>query len=657
MKINVISLNNGHSLTEDAQTLAYSLKKLYRKKKILFTYYQFRETVAKVADINIFLGIVNYSLFKYAPINILIIDPHKFHKLWTPCFKKMDYVLVKTQYSYDIVSQITDKEKIFNIGWKNKDYLDTSVTKDYNSFLAIMGHSSFRQVEKLLSKWKEDYPKLTILCGTNYFENKEMEKKEQDNIEYIDKYLPIDDFVKLINQKGIHFCLGSATSFANTLHLCQTVKSIPITLDCILYKNYVSNLDGFLVKTKKKKKLKYTLGSEYSVDEEDLEKVIEKIIKIQKEDELLLEEMTEKCKKNIREDEMEFDKNLKHFFDKVWEKHNSIKELKKDLEIYEDELPTVSIITPTYNKRKFFKLSIRNFQKADYPQDKIEWIIIDDGEEEIKDLIPEQDNIKYIKLSQEEIKEYINVNNKKDINEITENVNEITQITENEMDNEENVIVNEITQNEITQITQNKLSIGAKRNIACEKAKGEYIVCMDDDDYYTPQSVKFRVASMIHLNKNVVGCTGLGLLEINKIISNVNLSSYSVGYEFRIFEHTMGFRKSHWENNKFLDTSLGEGRNLIDKDINDYEDIHWEQIGISFKHYNNTNKRMAITGQTNGSHFNINDEVFELVTNIEESADEDKEMIAKHKKELEDKQNEYIKKDKELEEKLDSESF
>ena len=32
---------------------------------------------------------------------------------------------------------------------------------------------------------------------------------------------------------------------------------------------------------------------------------------------------------------------------------------------------------------------------------------------------------------------------------------------------------------------------------------------------------------------------------------------------------------------------------------------------------------MAITGQTNGSHFNINDEVFELVTNIEESAEED----------------------------------
>ena len=48
------------------------------------------------------------------------------------------------------------------------------------------------------------------------------------------------------------------------------------------------------------------------------------------------------------------------------------------------------------------------------------------------------------------------------------------------------------------------LSIGAKRNIASENATGEYIVCMDDDDYYTPESVKFRVATLIHLNKNLI---------------------------------------------------------------------------------------------------------------------------------------------------------
>ena len=262
MKINVISVNNGHSLTEDCQILSYTLKKLYRKKKILFNYYQFRETIASVADVNIFVGIINYSLFKYAPINIMIIDPHKFHKTWIPTLSKMDYIIAKTQYAYEIVSHLIDKEKIINLGWKNKDYLDTSITKDYSGFLTIAGHSTYRQLDKLLEVWQPEYPKLTILCGKNYFDKKEIEKKEQENIIYIDKYLPVDEFVKLINIHGIHICLGSATSFANTLHLCQTVKSIPVTLDCILYNKFITNnYDGFLIKTKKKSKLKYTLGS------------------------------------------------------------------------------------------------------------------------------------------------------------------------------------------------------------------------------------------------------------------------------------------------------------------------------------------------------------------------------------------------------------
>ena len=603
MKINVISVNNGHSLTEDCQTLSYTLKKLYRKKKILFNYYQFRETNASIADVNIFVGIINYSLFKYAPINIMIIDPHKFHKTWVSALKKMDYIVTKTQYASDIVLQYVDKEKIINLGWKNKNYLETSITKDYSEFLTIAGHSSYRQLDKLLEVWKPEFPKLNVLCGENYLKNRNLEKKEQENIIYLDKYLHTEEFVKLINTHGIHICLSSATSFANTLHLCQTVKSIPITLDCILYNKFITNnYDGFLIKTKKKSKMKYTLGSEYKVDVEDLKLTIEKVIKIQNEDELLLEEMTERNKKNIQKEEMTFDKNMKEFFDKVWDKHKSIPNINPKIEIFEEDFPSVSIITPTYNRRKFFKLSIRNFQMTDYPKDKIEWIIIDDGKEDIQDLLPNDERIKYTKL-----------------------------------DNEE------------------PLKVGTKRNIACEKATGEFIVCMDDDDYYLPGSVKFRVASLLHLKKNVVGCSGLGLFEINKIISNVNLSSYSIGYEARVLEHTLGFRKSHWENNKFLDESFLEGKGLLESSIDDYEDIHWEKIGISLKHYNNTNKRMEINGNTNGSHFNINDDVFNLITNIEETADEDKEMIKIQEKNEEDEKKEFLKKDKEFEKKLDKE--
>ena len=586
MKINLISLNNGHSLKDDIELLSYTIKKLYINKKTKIEFHNYLSVQGSIADVNIFVGIINYSLLKYAPINILIVDPHKFNIKWIPFLERLDYVIVKTQYSYDIMTKYISKDKIFNIGWKAKDYFNNSISKDYNSFLSIMGYSNYRQLDKLLEVWKPEYPKLTILLGPNYIKNNCIEKKDQENIEYIDKYLPDDEFEKLVNEKGIHLCLSSSTSFANTLQLCQSVKSIPVTLDCIFYKNFVTkNINGFLVKIKKKGKNKHNLGSDYKLDTESFQETIEKIIDLQKNDDILLEEMTEKNKSDIRINNREFDKNFKNFFDIIWKQHSKTKNIKRHYEIYDEDLPFVSIITPTRNRKNFFKLAIRNFNKTDYPEDKIEWIIIDDGEEEIENLLPNKNNIIYQKIT-------------------------------------------------------DKVSIGKKRNIAVEKAKGEYIVCMDDDDYYLPQSVKFRLASLVHLNKKVVSCSSLGILEINKIISNLNISSYLKNYSDRIYEHTMAFRKSHWENNKFLDVSKNEGKSLVENNIKDYDEINWESICVTLKHQNNINTNIKINGETNGSHFNLNDEVFELITNIEKDFNNDLQLKSEVKEEKENIVNE-----------------
>ena len=202
---------------------------------------------------------------------------------------------------------------------------------------------------------------------------------------------------------------------------------------------------------------------------------------------------------------------------------------------------------------------------------------------------------------------------------------------------------------------KNNLTVGMKRNIACDLASGEYIVCMDDDDYYSPQSVKFRVANLLHFDKKVVGCSSLGTFNINKIISNINISSYSLSYDYRIFEHTLGFTKKHWEDNHFYNESITEGVGLLENNIENYEEIYWENICISLKHYGNTNERVKIEGETNGSHFNISDEVFNLLTNIEESEEKDKESIKKHNEEIEKKKQEAIQKDKDYEAQLDKE--
>lgn len=121
---------------------------------------------------------------------------------------------------------------------------------------------------------------------------------------------------------------------------------------------------------------------------------------------------------------------------KKGKKRNNDKKQKKI-----DNLPFVSVCTPTYNRRPFIKYAIKNFLKQDYPLEKMEWIIIDDGTDKIEDLVKDVPNVKYFKYD-------------------------------------------------------TKMSLGKKRNLMHEKSKGDILVYMDDDDYYPPCRVSHAVKTL-----------------------------------------------------------------------------------------------------------------------------------------------------------------
>ena len=116
-------------------------------------------------------------------------------------------------------------------------------------------------------------------------------------------------------------------------------------------------------------------------------------------------------------------------------------------------MPMVSICTPTFNRRPFIPIMFECFRNQDYPKSRMEWIIVDDGTDKIKDLI-ESSNIPQIR--------YFEVNE--------------------------------------------KMSLGAKRNYMHEHAKGDIIVYMDDDDYYPPDRVSHAV-ERLESNPNAL-CAG-----------------------------------------------------------------------------------------------------------------------------------------------------
>ena len=116
-----------------------------------------------------------------------------------------------------------------------------------------------------------------------------------------------------------------------------------------------------------------------------------------------------------------------------------------------DNLPFVSICTPTFNRRPFIPIIIECFKNQTYPPDKMEWIIIDDGTDKIEDLIKDIPQVKYFSYG-------------------------------------------------------TKMTLGKKRNIMHEKSSGDILDYMDDDDYYPSDRVSHAVETLLK-NPNIL-CAG-----------------------------------------------------------------------------------------------------------------------------------------------------
>ena len=166
-------------------------------------------------------------------------------------------------------------------------------------------------------------------------------------------------------------------------------------------------------------------------------------------------------------------------------------------------LPLVSVLTPTYNRRKFIPIAIACFKAQDYPHDRMEWIILDDGTDKVEDLFAASGltNVRYVALPADQ-----------------------------------------------------KLPIGAKRNRLNEIAKGEIIVCWDDDDYYPPDRVKkavHKLRSVPGRRVPVVGCTLLHLYFSDRD------EIWSIGPygQNHCTNGTMAYWRTYFKENRYDDTA------------------------------------------------------------------------------------------------------
>jgi len=171
--------------------------------------------------------------------------------------------------------------------------------------------------------------------------------------------------------------------------------------------------------------------------------------------------------------------------------------------------PFVSILTPTYNRSRFIPWLIQCFKSQTYPQNRMEWIIYDDGQDKVEDLFKAANipNLKYI-------------------------------------------------------YEPEKALIGKKRNRLNREAKGSILIAMDDDDYYPPE----RVAHCVQKFKNQPNIQLAGSSEVFMYYTD-NQEIYKFGPygQTHATNGTMAWRKSYADTHQYDETvTHAEEKSFLD---------------------------------------------------------------------------------------------
>lgn len=208
----------------------------------------------------------------------------------------------------------------------------------------------------------------------------------------------------------------------------------------------------------------------------------------------------------------------------------------------EVNFPFVSVITPTYNRRKFIPSLVKCFLSQTYPKDRMEWIILDDGSDKVEDLFPKLSNIRYIYESE-------------------------------------------------------KLNIGQKRNRLNREARGEIIVAMDDDDFYFPE----RVASAVKAFKLNPTIQLAGASEIFIYFSDTK-EIYKLGpyNKNHATNGTMAWRRTYAATHRYDDTvTFAEERSFLDNYVNPMIQLDPMRVMLVMSHSENTFDKKKMRDEPN----------------------------------------------------------
>jgi len=523
------------------------------------------------AEINIFLEVVNPALFPFAGHNIWIPNAEWTYRAWTDYIPMFDEIWCKTTECLDIFTKYTTKARY--IGWTSIDKVWDPIKHKKNYYKAIVpvGKNIFRSPKPLLQAYfrilnsdPKLYAKLPVLnivydsSVIHFHVPDELKSK----VHLHDKILTDTEYDDLLRECGLCICISACEGFG---HAVNEALSVGCNVLLSPIRPFIENIVGSDLNP----------GSFYG-------EVSEKIDQVE-----CIATMTDTSVHSIMDAlEAYVDTDLKtkrlgsEFMRKMYEKNHKawvdrIKNYLSGLKIEpyslnatfpkEDELPDVSIITITKDRRKFMPLAKYSYMIQSYPESKLEWVIVDDGDDPIEDTLFGVPNVKYVRCE--------------------------------------------------------KMSVADKRNLGVKEAMYDIICMMDDDDVYPNNSILQRVAMLLkEPRRKCVFCTTIPSYDICKYSSFMNVPPISLPMSQRVSEATLGFTRKFWAERQFQSgVQIAEADAFIRDREQMCREISPQEVIVSLVHPMNTSsRRMPEMKEPNGCHYGFNEKLYALVSEIGE---------------------------------------
>lgn len=168
------------------------------------------------------------------------------------------------------------------------------------------------------------------------------------------------------------------------------------------------------------------------------------------------------------------------------------------------DLPRVSVLVPTHDRRAWLPMLLRLVDRQDYPAELVELVVHDDGRDRVEDVFAGRPRTTYLR-------------------------------------------------------SDVRVPLGAKRNALAEAAKGEVLVHFDDDDWQPADRLRKAVEALRSGDVEVVGKSELCFWDLD---TGALHQTHRIGPK-HVTAGSMAYWKRYWEGSRFKPDPHTEERQFL----------------------------------------------------------------------------------------------